>query len=306
MTNDVSTEQAVATLLGERQRYEAWLGALEAKRANTPQHIYQRVHADYSARLQRVVEQLVSHRTAIQEMANDLVDRLTSLDIDESKHRDERSEAEVRAAVGEITTDDCTEILSRTDAELERINGERTTITTELTRLRSLLDAGMQPARSSGTTATTAMPSPPAGASFDELEFLNSVIEQRGNGAAAPVAPMPAAPDLGVPAIEHGSGNPLDLPATGSVSQQQDIGLKVEPSVPEPSLNGHMPVAPPVEEPRSLGSESRARETRDSVPSFLKDMPPEQVKTLKCQECGTLNYPTEWYCERCGAELAAL
>ena len=29
-------------------------------------------------------------------------------------------------------------------------------------------------------------------------------------------------------------------------------------------------------------------------------------KTLKCQECGTLNYPTEWYCERCGGELAAL
>jgi hypothetical protein len=30
------------------------------------------------------------------------------------------------------------------------------------------------------------------------------------------------------------------------------------------------------------------------------------VKTLKCQECGTFNYPTEWYCERCGGELAAL
>ena len=32
----------------------------------------------------------------------------------------------------------------------------------------------------------------------------------------------------------------------------------------------------------------------------------EQSKTLKCSECGALNYPTEWYCERCGAELAAL
>ena len=32
----------------------------------------------------------------------------------------------------------------------------------------------------------------------------------------------------------------------------------------------------------------------------------EQAKTLKCNECGGLNYPTEWYCERCGAELAAL
>jgi len=30
------------------------------------------------------------------------------------------------------------------------------------------------------------------------------------------------------------------------------------------------------------------------------------AKTLKCGECGTLNRPTEWYCERCGAELASL
>ena len=30
------------------------------------------------------------------------------------------------------------------------------------------------------------------------------------------------------------------------------------------------------------------------------------IKTLKCKECGTPNLPTEWYCERCGAELAAL
>jgi len=32
----------------------------------------------------------------------------------------------------------------------------------------------------------------------------------------------------------------------------------------------------------------------------------EVVKTLKCQECGTMNLATEWYCESCGAELAAL
>ena len=29
-------------------------------------------------------------------------------------------------------------------------------------------------------------------------------------------------------------------------------------------------------------------------------------KSLKCGECGVMNFPTEWYCERCGAELAAL
>ena len=33
---------------------------------------------------------------------------------------------------------------------------------------------------------------------------------------------------------------------------------------------------------------------------------PEVNKTLKCPECGTPNYPTEWYCERCGGELATM
>lgn len=31
-----------------------------------------------------------------------------------------------------------------------------------------------------------------------------------------------------------------------------------------------------------------------------------QEKTLRCADCGAMNYPTEWYCEKCGGELAAL
>jgi hypothetical protein len=41
-------------------------------------------------------------------------------------------------------------------------------------------------------------------------------------------------------------------------------------------------------------------------PIVLRDKSNEAAKTLKCGECGAANYPTEWYCERCGAELASL
>ena len=41
-------------------------------------------------------------------------------------------------------------------------------------------------------------------------------------------------------------------------------------------------------------------------PIIFKDKMTETAKTLKCAECGAMNYPTEWYCERCGAELASL
>jgi hypothetical protein len=50
-----------------------------------------------------------------------------------------------------------------------------------------------------------------------------------------------------------------------------------------------------------------AANVTESNPIVLKPQGgQERHKTLKCQECGTMNYPTEWYCERCGAELAAV
>ena len=50
-----------------------------------------------------------------------------------------------------------------------------------------------------------------------------------------------------------------------------------------------------------------AANVTESNPIVLKPQGgPERHKTLKCLECGTMNYPTEWYCERCGAELAAV
>jgi hypothetical protein len=83
--------------------------------------------------------------------------------------------------------------------------------------------------------------------------------------------------------------------------------VKQRPSQPAPVAASGLPLIMP-DAPSPSRPESRFPQagSRDSVPSYLKESPPEQVKTLKCQECGTLNYPTEWYCERCGAELAAL
>ena len=48
--------------------------------------------------------------------------------------------------------------------------------------------------------------------------------------------------------------------------------------------------------------------TPPSVPKSggANDPRSEQHKTLKCPECGAANYPTEWYCERCGGELATM
>ncbi|HWC75769.1 MAG TPA: hypothetical protein VG454_17715 [Gemmatimonadales bacterium] len=45
---------------------------------------------------------------------------------------------------------------------------------------------------------------------------------------------------------------------------------------------------------------------REVTPEAPANADAEVEKTLKCRECGTMNLATEWYCENCGGELAAM
>ncbi len=71
-----------------------------------------------------------------------------------------------------------------------------------------------------------------------------------------------------------------------------------EYEVPEPPVS----FPDPVPEPRVSQEMTPPRESFFGRPTPRTS---EAVKSLRCQECGTLNFPTEWYCERCGGELAA-
>lgn len=92
---------------------------------------------------------------------------------------------------------------------------------------------------------------------------------------------------------------------------------------PKPAKEKPAPAAPAPEparfEPPSASSTPPAGDELAFLKSVTADAAPQRAapattaaagndtaKTLKCGECGTMNRPTEWYCERCGAELAAL
>ena len=370
--------EQVTALYEERQRFEAWLSALEAKRATTPVHIYTRVHADYGARLQRVVEELRTHRTALQETESTLIDRLTALDAEEAKHRDEAAEAELRAMVGELAAAQFEEVTERTSGAIATLSEERARVQAELSQLRHLLDVGTAPLPATAVTSDS-----PRAESLTPPESSRVRLVDSGSPVSAPVPntpPLPT-PDDWELSFENALGAPPSPPARNSGARAEEKGpekgpektlepnpfddlefLKTmvdrnsgdhgavganreqaagsasherapEPHAPAPEPVQTMPMTPPVKqrpgqsipvaasglplimpdapapsrpEPRFPQASGGAPASRDTVPSYLKEAPPEQVKTLKCQECGTLNYPTEWYCERCGAELAAL
>jgi hypothetical protein len=58
--------------------------------------------------------------------------------------------------------------------------------------------------------------------------------------------------------------------------------------------------------PGREGEKPLAANVASNNPLSLKGTTASDLKTLKCRECGTMNNPSEWYCEQCGAELSAI
>jgi hypothetical protein len=278
---------AVSALMQERQRVEEWLAALEGKRAITPPHVYERVRADYDKRLGEIMHSLTGRTNELRQMITALTARMARLQTEENARRDERHEAELRATVGELEASKW-EVLRRSiDDAIARLTAERTHITTELSRVQQILSmtnaAGTLPGAAEADAAQSA-----SGGRFDELAFLNAVTDPSA-GPPPPTA-TPAASRTGQYASQKSGAVATQAPPGGTPTKPPPAtGTGPTNTVPPTTGTGSQPAAPAPE-----------------TPDYLKDVPTEATKTLKCNECGTMNLATEWYCERCGGELAAM
>jgi len=268
---------ALNGLLKERQRYEEWLAALEQKRADTSESVYARVQADYQTRLREVSSKLAERAGELRESIDTLSSRLEEISRQELQQREARQEAELRAAVGEYTDKQWKEIGGAWDKELARLSKEKNALDTQLTELNRIFALSVKEKQA-------------------EAILHRTVSEDGARPPISPVVPRPAipepptlnppsriepppAPRAQMPTPSSGSRTPFDefpvlRPGTGTVSPPSSAAVATPPSVPKTGGT---------QDPRS-----------------------EQHKTLKCPECGAANYPTEWYCERCGGELATM
>lgn len=315
MTNfDTNPIDALEGLLEERRRYEGWIAQLEERRATSPAHVVDRVRSDYFGRLEGVTQQLRGRASDLEGSAAGLRERIATLLAEEGVRRDERAELELRSLVGEFDPDRAQQSMAACDEAIGRLTAERSGYEHELSRITEVLAlvAAPSPVESAPVTPAArprqpepdmpvAPPQEPTAASaletaslaapepspMDELAFLQSVVEtpREPHVESAPAQ----APD--VPAAPRAEGGADLLPPPVLTAPRRPTPLSTN--------------LPPTRDPFA-GSAKASTLTPGSMPSFLKDMPTEQVKTLKCQECGTMNYPTEWYCERCGGELAAM
>jgi hypothetical protein len=272
---------ALNGLLKERQRYEEWLAALEEKRANTSASVYQRVQADYQTRLREVSSKLAERASELRESVDALTLRLEDISRQETQQREARQEAELRAAVGEYTDKQWKEIGGAWDKELARLVKEKNALDAQLTDLNRIFALSVKEKQ--------------AGA----IAMARPGSEDGSRTPISPVVPRPAIPEpptLNPPSrVEQPGATRAQQPAQGN-----PVGGGRSPFDDFPVLRpGSAPGTPP---------SSAAVATPPSVPKSGGSHDPrsEQHKTLKCPECGAANYPTEWYCERCGGELATM
>jgi hypothetical protein len=274
------TEATIESLLEQRSQYEEWILRLDTSGDKASPAVRERVRGDYEARLESVMEQLRGHGAGIAEELERQHASQAELDRQRRAAEEALAEAEVRHTVGEYSEDEWRRHNDQSRKGIEQLRTRLREIGAEITRLTEVqaLISG------SGTLAAAPPPpppSPPARTARPEIIEQSPFVTHL---ADEPVPAPPPAPKAPSPPLTD------ELAFLKSVSDDEPSRTARRPS--NPGMPAQTATAPP-------------RSAEPAAPAPAK-VATGVAKTLKCGECGTLNRPTEWYCERCGAELAGV
>ena len=288
--------KSIDDLLAEREEFEQWLSRLDEKPDLASDKVRTKVRDDYQSRLEKVMEELGSHSDTIAEQLAE--HRITQEDLTtrETSAREELAEAEVRHAVGEYDDDEWQTLKGISDEQLNQIGTELTEVSGEIERLASVqaLIASSEPADAAMVPLVEDPAVVPVVSMDDEAEEEPpSMGAPKFTPRGAEVGSEPIAPrTLRFPSAGTGDSALDELDFLKSVTEDESGG-------PSSAAAAGQGVETGVGGTAEVATSSEGVEEGDSAGQS-------QAKTLKCGECGELNRPTEWYCERCGAELASL
>jgi hypothetical protein len=281
-------EVTIEALLEQRSQYEEWILRLDTTGDKASPAVRQRVRGDYEARLEGVMEQLRGRSAAIAEELERQHASQAELDRERRSAEEALAEAEVRHSVGEYSEEEWRRHSEQSKKGIEQLRTRLRTIGSEITRLTEIQ------ALIAGPRAAPAPPPAPAAPPPAPRAKPAEVVEEALLVTHVADDPEPAQPPP--PAKPQRAPEPLAVPGDEmaflkSVSDEEPSRLAgrrtSNPGMPAVTTAPPAPSAPPASSTAGKGASGVA-------------------KTLKCGECGTLNRPTEWYCERCGAELAGV
>ncbi|HSD32562.1 MAG TPA: hypothetical protein VLB49_11675 [Gemmatimonadales bacterium] len=298
---------AIQRLLEERRQYEAWIARIDAAGGAAPSTVRTRVRSDYEARLNAVIEELKVHAEAARLMAAQRKEMRRELQARETQAAERLAEAELRHAVGEYDESQWTQVHKESLAELVSVREELGSVDEDISQLEEL--ELLVRARPSTPPAPPPAPAPPAAPATppNVTVAASAVTGTMPRVGSPPRPPAPAPQSAPAPRPGPDQSKAAEKPAMidelaflKSVTEDEKRGIATPAPGTTPTLG------------RRSGAQFQPSEPANSRPAPANPAPtpvndePEPVRTLKCRECGTMNLPTEWYCESCGAELAAL
>jgi hypothetical protein len=313
MANATSdTDSTIEALLQQRTQYEQWLARLDSAGDKAPPAVRQKVRADYESRLRGVIDRLRTHSATFAEELRRHQAAQSELDRERRQADEELAEAEVRHTVGEYAEDEWQRIADESRNRLDRLRSELRIVGDEITRIaevQALIAAtpraveAARPIEPPVAAAPAAQPSAPP-----PRAEVAPVVER----ASPPPAPepeyVPEPPATSVRPDPRSVPRPPRSrePEPAAPSDELAFLKSVSDDERKPATPARRPSNPGPSPAQTAGrsSESGSAAVHPAAPS--KPGAAGVAKTLKCGECGTLNRPTEWYCERCGAELAGI
>lgn len=284
------TEATIEALLEQRTQYEEWLLRLDTSGDKASPAVRQRVRGDYQARLDAIMEQLRGRSAVIAEELER--QHASQAEIDRERRRAEEAlaEAEVRHSVGEYDEGEWKRLNDQSRREIEQLRARLKAVGAEITRLSEIQALIAAPR---GGTGAAAAPAAAAASAPTPRVTRPEVVEQ-----------APLVTHIGESFDDHEPARPAPKPGR---AQPEPAGAPGDELAFLKSVSD--------EEPSRMAGRGSGNPGTGSPTATATPKAPEPAtskaaagvaKTLKCGECGTLNRPTEWYCERCGAELAGI
>lgn len=285
-----SSPSVVEKLIEQRRLIQEWLLKLEGTKAEMPAHVVERVRNDYSARLAGVTTELGEHADSVRQSLTEAQSRHDDLEKEQTAKRDELAELRLRRQVGELDDGRFKDQSQRLKSEVDDLAKELSNSLRDIDRLEEILDV-----MGRGDSAAA---EPAAEEEEEEDVEVEPVTAEPPPPEPPPLPPPPPAPPAEKPKQDEMS---FLRSVTGVITAQKAPPPK--PKEPEEKpffVREQEPEVPPEAEPPKPERKS-GRGSTGTKPAEGK----EGERTLACGECGALNLPTEWYCEKCGAELSA-
>lgn len=277
------SSEDVEKLLDERQAITEWLERLALTGDDASDDVRSKVREDYETRLEAVSEGLQGYSDELSNALSKETQKRADLVEREQKAEERLTEAKLRHAVGEYEDSRWNDIHSDILAELVKVREGLKVGGKEIDRLEDVLSSIDRQPMVDGADQGESEEEPVLLAELepDEAEVAKGGAEKERKPAGRASGQTEAFDDLAF----------LKKVAPEVAGKKRRSGAMFKP------LGGADPAA---DKP---GSTVTAPEQKLQV-GPAED--PTAKKTLKCQECGAMNRPTEWYCESCGAELAAV